>query len=122
MDKARPEVVVDIAVLQVSKDKSRTLGLSPPTSATVTLQSNLNTTTHDDVHTTRDYDEQHHRDVHRTRTEYSGQPERDRFSSVDRVANLSALMGDTDTKMLQNPQVRALDNQKATLKIGERVP
>jgi general secretion pathway protein D len=37
-------------------------------------------------------------------------------------ANLSAVMGDTDTKMLQNPQVRALDNQKATLKIGERVP
>ena len=31
-------------------------------------------------------------------------------------------MGDSDTKMLQNPQVRALDNQKATLKIGERVP
>ncbi len=30
-------------------------------------------------------------------------------------------LGDTDTKMLQNPQVRALDNQKATLKIGERV-
>ena len=45
LDKARPEVVVDIAVLQVSKDKSRTLGLSPPTSATVTLQSNINTTT-----------------------------------------------------------------------------
>lgn len=37
-------------------------------------------------------------------------------------ANLSAVMSDTDTKMLQNPQVRALDNQKATLKIGERVP
>jgi general secretion pathway protein D len=37
-------------------------------------------------------------------------------------ANLSAVMGDSDTKMLQNPQVRALDNQKATLKIGERVP
>jgi general secretion pathway protein D len=32
------------------------------------------------------------------------------------------VMGDSDTKMLQNPQVRALDNQKATLKIGERVP
>src|SRR6202140_5368571 len=45
LDKARPEVIVDIAVLQVSKDKSRTLGLSPPTSATVTLQSNINTNT-----------------------------------------------------------------------------
>ena len=38
LDKARPEVIVDIAVMQVSKDKSRTLGLSPPTSATVALQ------------------------------------------------------------------------------------
>ena len=45
LDKARPEVIVDIAVMQVSKDRSRTLGLNPPTSATVTLQSNLNTTT-----------------------------------------------------------------------------
>src|SRR5229473_2193257 len=45
LDKARPEVVIDIAVMQVSKDRSRTLGLSPPTSATVTLQNNLNTTT-----------------------------------------------------------------------------
>src|SRR5206468_5041747 len=45
LDKARPEVIVDIAVMQVSKDKSRTLGLSPPTSATVQLQSNLNNTT-----------------------------------------------------------------------------
>src|SRR5215471_12627313 len=44
LDKARPEVIVDIAIMQVSKDRSRTLGLSPPTSATVTLQSNLNTT------------------------------------------------------------------------------
>ena len=35
LDKARPEVIIDIAVMQISKDKSRTLGLSPPTSATV---------------------------------------------------------------------------------------
>src|SRR6202041_3663398 len=33
LDKAHPEVLVDIAVMEVSKDKSRTLGLSPPTSA-----------------------------------------------------------------------------------------
>src|SRR6267378_3949238 len=45
LDKARPEVIVDIAVMQVSKDRSRTLGLSPPTSATVALQSNINNTT-----------------------------------------------------------------------------
>jgi len=31
-------------------------------------------------------------------------------------------MGDSDTKLIQSPQVRALDNQKASLKIGERLP
>jgi general secretion pathway protein D len=32
------------------------------------------------------------------------------------------LLSDTDTKLIQNPQVRSLDNQKASLKIGERLP
>src|ERR1700735_2054410 len=122
LDKARPEVIVDIAVLQVSKDKSRTLGLSPPTSATVTLQSNINTAT--PVTTTTG-----------TTTTTTGSTSNSGLSlntlgSLNATdfqvtipsANLSAVMSDTDTKTLQNPQVRALDNQKATLKIGERVP
>ena len=29
---------------------------------------------------------------------------------------------DTNTKIMQNPQIRALDGQKAVLKIGDRVP
>jgi len=32
------------------------------------------------------------------------------------------VMADSDTKLLQNPQVRALDGQKASLKIGDKVP
>ena len=31
-------------------------------------------------------------------------------------------MNNSDTKLLQNPQIRALDGQKASLKIGDRVP
>jgi general secretion pathway protein D len=120
LDKARPEVVVDIAVLQISRDRSRTLGLSPPTSATVTLQSNINTTTPTTTTTTG---------TTSTGTSSSGL-ELNTLGNLNATdfqvsigsANLSAVMGDTDTKMLQNPQVRALDNQKATLKIGERLP
>src|SRR5215813_9607639 len=41
LDKARPEVIIDIAVMQVSKDRSRTLGINPPTSATIQLQNNI---------------------------------------------------------------------------------
>ncbi len=38
LDKARPEVVVDIAVLEVSKNWERTLGIAWPTSVGVALQ------------------------------------------------------------------------------------
>jgi general secretion pathway protein D len=119
LDKARPEVIVDIAVLQVSKDKSRTLGLSPPTSATVTLQSNVNTTTPTTTTGTTTTST-----TSGTGLELNtlGNLNATDFQVTIPSANLSAVMGDTDTKMLQNPQVRALDNQKATLKIGERVP
>jgi len=37
-------------------------------------------------------------------------------------ATASALMSDSNTRVIQNPQIRALDGQKATLKIGDRVP
>src|SRR5256885_11414159 len=45
LDRSKPEVVVDVAVMQITKDKSRTLGISPPTSATIQLQPNVTTTT-----------------------------------------------------------------------------
>jgi len=117
LDKARPEVIVDIAVLQVSKDKSRTLGLNPPSSATITLQNNVNSST---TSTT----------TGSTSTGSGTGLELNTLGNLNATdfqvtipsANLSAVMGDSDTRMLQNPQVRALDNQKATLKIGERVP
>src|SRR5207253_6455672 len=37
-------------------------------------------------------------------------------------ATATAVLSDSDTKLIQNPQIRALDGQKATLKIGDRVP
>ena len=43
LDKARPEVIVEVAIMQVSRDKTRNLGISPPTSATVALQDNFTT-------------------------------------------------------------------------------
>ena len=31
-------------------------------------------------------------------------------------------MSDSNTKLIQNPEIRALDNEKATLKIATRLP
>src|SRR5271166_2487159 len=45
LDKAKPEVLVDVAVMEVSRDKMKQLGISPPTTASVALQPNINTNT-----------------------------------------------------------------------------
>jgi len=118
LDKAHPEVLVDIAVMEVSKDKSRTLGLSPPTSISLALQENLNTSATSTTSTTG------------TTTSSTPGINLNSLANINATnfqvtipsANLSTLMGDSSTKLIQNPQVRALDGQKATLKIGERVP
>jgi len=122
LDKARPEVIIDIAVMQVSKDRSRTLGLSPPTSATVTLQSNINnttTTTTTNGTTTPTSTGTSDQGINLNNL---GNLNATNFQVTIPSANLSAVMGQSDTKLIQNPQIRALDGQKASLKIGDRVP
>jgi general secretion pathway protein D len=124
LDKARPEVIVDIAVMQISRDKSRTLGLNPPTSATVTLQSNLNstTTTTGTTNSGAGGTVTQNTGTNGINLNTLGNLNATNFQVVIPSANLSAVMSNTDTKLIQNPQVRSLDNQKASLKIGERIP
>jgi general secretion pathway protein D len=121
LDKAKPEVMIEIAVMQVSRDKSHTLGINPPTSVSVQLQPNISTTGTTTSTTTT--------------TTTTGSTTTNGIS-LNTLANLNAtdfqvtipqatataLMADNDTKVIQNPQIRALDGQKASLKIGERVP
>jgi general secretion pathway protein D len=120
LDKARPEVLVEVAVMQVSRDKAHTLGINPPTSLSVTLQNNITTTPTTTPTTT-------------TTTSTSSGSSGISLNSLASLnatdfqvtipqASATALMSDTDTKVIQSPQVRALDGQKATLKIGDRVP
>jgi len=122
LDKARPEVVIDIAVMQVSKDRSRTLGLSPPTSATVTLQNNLNTTTPTTPTNGTPTTPTSSGSNTGLNLNSLGNLNATDFQVTIPSANLSAVMADNDTKLLQNPQIRSLDGQKASLKIGDKVP
>ena len=124
LDKARPEVVVEVAVMQVSRDKLKQYGINPPTTATVALQNNItNTGTTSGTQTT-------------TTVNPSGTTGTPNQINLNRIGNLnatdftvtippltaSAMLNDSTVKIIQNPQIRALDGQKATLKIGDRVP
>ncbi len=120
IDKAKPEVVVEVAVMQVRRDKTRTLGFQPPNTATVSLQPNVTTTTtpttggNTTPATTASTNGL-------TLNKLANLSAND-FQVTIPAANLSFLMNDSATKIIQNPQIRALDNQKASLKIGDRVP
>ena len=122
LDKSRAEVVVDVAILQVSKERIRNLGftpslangpigvqLIPPGQTTTTNPNNTNgqstTTTNNGL----------------TLNTFKNLNATDFAVSVPQ-AQLNALLNDSDTKLLQNPEIRASDGQKASLKIGSRIP
>ncbi|HXR37639.1 MAG TPA: secretin N-terminal domain-containing protein, partial [Terracidiphilus sp.] len=117
LDKARAEVVVDIAVLEVSKNFQRTLGISWPSSVGMALQApstsgtSTTTTTTTTASTTTSpslYDLAHLK--------------ASEFAVTIGSATANLLLTDSNTKVLQNPRIRATDAQKATMKIGSRIP
>src|SRR6059036_3928678 len=125
LDKARSEVIVDVAVMQVSRDKARTLGINPPTSATVALQNNINTTTPTTTGgttTTTGNTGSTSGSANQINLNRLGNLNATDFQVTIPPATATALLSDTNTKLIQNPQIRALDGQKASLKIGDRVP
>jgi len=126
LDKAKAEVIVDVAVLQINRDKSKTLGINPPTSATVALQNNITNTTTNTGSTTSSL-------TSGTTSSTTGTPNQLNLNQINNLnatdftitipqATATALFSDTSTKLIQKPQIRAVDGQKASLKIGDRVP
>jgi general secretion pathway protein D len=102
MDKAHPEVVVDVAVIQITRDLLKTLGTTLPTSVTATMSAggtagSATLTALQSINSSN-------------------------FTVTLPTATATALFSDSKSKLIQNPQIRATDGQKATMKIGERVP
>ena len=93
VDKAKPEVVVDAAVMEVRRDKAQQLGLAPNIQVSASWpQSKI------------------------------GEVSTNNISITLPSAQLNALLSDSHTRILQRPEIRASDGQKATLRIGDRIP
>ncbi len=117
LDKARPEVVVDISVLEVAKNWEQNLGISWPQSAGVTLQppttSTSTTTTNPVTGTTTSTSPTLYNLAHLNSND---------FAVTLGTATANMLLTDSNTRILQNPRIRCTDAQKATMKIGSRIP
>ena len=123
LDRSKSEVVVDVAVMQINRDKSRTLGINPPTSGSVQLQQNLtSTTTTTTTGTTTTPTTTGSSTPGGINLNTFGNLNATDFTVTISQATATALFSDSTTKLIQKPQIRAIEGQKATLKIGQRVP
>jgi len=119
IDKAKPEVIIDVMVMTVTTDVIRDLGIVPPGSASVALQGTSTTSTSSTGTTST-----------------TGAATTPNTLVLNQFANLTAndflvtipqatanfVFSNAGTKIIQSPRIRASDNQKASLKIGDRVP
>jgi general secretion pathway protein D len=118
LDKPRPEVVIDVSLLEVNRDRTRNIGLQWPNSFGVQLQppnatttTNNSSTTSSTTSTTQNLTLNNIAHLNATN-----------FAVTVGAATANLLLSDSDTKVLQNPTIRASDGQQAELKIGERIP
>jgi len=125
LDKPKSEVVVDVMIMQVNSERTRdlaatiasagTAGLNVPinfappgtttNSATGSGGTSVSTTTGNTITLAR-----------------LGHLSTSDFSTTLPGGLLQAMLSDSRTKVLNQPQVRASDGQKVTLKIGSRIP
>jgi general secretion pathway protein D len=124
LDRAKPEVVVDVAVLEVSRDKLRNIGVQLPQTASVTFQqSNYNQTNSSSSSSSSSSGSSSTTNTSSGLTLNSlAHLNATNFAVTVGQATVNLLMSDTNTRILQNPSIRASDGQQATLKIGEKLP
>ena len=118
LDKSRAEVIVDIAVMEVSKNWERNLGIAWPGSISIALQppctstnsTNCSSGTSGGTATVPPtlYDLAHLNSTN--------------FAVTVGSATLNLLLSNSNTRVLQSPRIRATDDQKASMKIGSRIP
>jgi general secretion pathway protein D len=119
IDKAKPEVVIQVQVLEARLDKMRNLGILPGQTASIAVVPPGTTTT-----------------TNGTNTNGSSTSNTTQILTLQNLTHLNgsaysvtlpnftanALLNDSMTKIIQNPEVRSVDGQPAKLRIGDRVP
>lgn len=123
LDRPKSEVVVDVAILEVNKDHVRNLGITLPQSFGLTPQASCTTTSCTTGTTSNSTTPTTGSTTGSTFTLNTlGNINATNFAVSISGGTLNALLSDSDTRVLQNPSIRATDGQRATLKIGSKIP
>ena len=113
VDKAKPEVMVQVEVLEARTDRLRNLGVTPGQTASIAINPNATTSTSSTTTTTTTNNITLNTLNHLNSSDYT-------VTLPNFTAN--AVLTDTYTKIIQDPELRSVEGQEATLKIGDRIP
>ncbi|MGC2290895.1 MAG: cohesin domain-containing protein [Candidatus Acidiferrales bacterium] len=122
IDKAKPEVLIHVQVLTASVSRMRDLGILPGQTVSVAFQprsalnpnGNTSSTSGSSGSTTTTNNQVSLNNLKRLSTQD--------WAITLPGAQANAILTDDRTKIIQDPELRVTDGQKATLKIGSRVP
>ncbi|MGA7090593.1 MAG: cohesin domain-containing protein [Candidatus Acidiferrales bacterium] len=133
IDKAKPEVLVHVQVLTASRSRLRDLGILPgqsialsftprctvqPYSSTSSTNTDCNSSASTSTSTTTGSASNSGQIALNALKQLSWSD----YSMTLPGASANAVLTDNQTRIIQDPEVRVTDGQKATLKIGDRVP
>jgi len=116
IDKAKPEVVIQVEVLEARIDRLRDLGVLPGQHASISVippGSTTTTPTTGGTNTNASNALTLNQLRHLTGADYS-------VTLPSFTAN--AILTDSSTKIIQNPEIRSVDGQIAKLRIGDKIP
>ena len=123
LDKAKSEVVVDVFVMQANSERTRDLAATIVSAGTAGLNMPINFTPPGSTTTPPSTDGTTPTTTSPTiPLNQLGHLSTSSFSTTLPGGLLQAMLSDNRTKVLNNPQVRASDGQKVSLKIGNRIP
>src|SRR5207247_8127215 len=104
IDKAKPEVLIEVAVLEVDRSVDRTLGLQPPSSTSATFSSGTTTTTTGGTTTTTPNNTVPIKNL--------GKIGSGNFSITIPSSSLDAVYKRSHARVLQNPSIREADRKQ----------
>jgi general secretion pathway protein D len=112
LDRAKPEVVVDVIVMEANRDRSRSLSSTLASAAANGISIPITYSPRASVTG----------GTGGVRLDQIGKTSAADFQATLPGALLEAFMKDSGVRILQSPQVRAVSGKKASLKVGDKVP
>jgi general secretion pathway protein D len=122
IDKAKPEVVVQVQVLEARVDKMRNLGVLPPQTASIQVVPPGTTTTTTGTNTNGTTGTSTSSTTNILTLQNLAHLNGSNYAVTIPSFTANALLNDSTTKIIQNPEMRSVDGQPAKLRIGDRVP